>query len=110
MSGHPKFLGIRWVDWNEHNLDHIDKCAKKEVDEVLLETCASGRVRDQGWTNSEFRRRYEGETCGGRILFVIASPRPNDGARPVSCYRMGRTKRGKYIAWQNNIMHRWERR
>lgn len=99
---------IQWDAANREHFDEHDRCGAAEVEEVVRSTCHTSRRRRQEQLDPKKspRFRYEGQTCSGRYLVVIAEQNDPDTIRPVTCWPLVGGARKRYLAWRRTIKSR----
>jgi uncharacterized DUF497 family protein len=95
------------VEWDRANLQHFlehGRCQKEEVEDVLRASCHPTRAlaleREKG---DEPRRLFYGRTCADRYLAVVATPRPGDVMRPITCWPLSAKSAKSYQSWRTTV-------
>jgi hypothetical protein len=96
------------VEWDEHNRAHLrehKRCSEQDVEDVLhsrhYPTRSFAQTTQPG---AERRFMFHGRTRRGIPLKVVATPRPGDVWRPITCMPLSGKDLGVYTAWAQTAM------
>jgi uncharacterized DUF497 family protein len=100
-----KARGIEWDDNNRRHFQERGRCTETQVDDVITTRCHPTRSTVQPrLPGAEPRWRLEGQTCAGRFLCVVVTPRPGGILRPITCWPLSGKHRSGYLAWRRSII------
>jgi len=103
-------MNIKEVEWDAHNRRHFaehrpQRCTLAEVDDILLSRCFRSRFREQERQEHTDESRYVvfGQACTKKFLKVIATPRPNQRMRPITCIHPSDAALVNYLRWRQTV-------
>ena len=103
-------MRVSGLDWDEHNRAHFrehKRCSEEDVENVLMSRYYPTRsFAQRAEAGAEQRFMFHGRTRRGIPLKVVATPRPGEVWRPITCIPLSGKDLGAYTAWAQMVMKR----
>lgn len=100
-------MRIAAIEWDDDNRSHFadhGRCGEQAVTEIIVSKCHRSRAVDiDRKADDEPRRLIYGQTCSGRFLVVLATPRGKGVLRPISCWPLSDKSLERYLAWRKSL-------
>ena len=98
------------IEWDERNRGHLRerrRCSEQDVEDVLYSRYFPTRaLAQQAQPGAERRYIFHGRTRMGRPLKVVATPRPRDVWRPITCFPLSGRDLDAYTMWARIVAKR----
>jgi hypothetical protein len=98
------------IQWDEHNRGHFrqhKRCSEQDVEDVLRSRYYPTRSFAQPTeAGAERRFMFHGRSGRGIPYKVVATPRPGDVWRPITCIPLSGKDLDAYTAWAQMVLKR----